>query len=314
MRVRIVSVLAAALAAGVLSGNSLLASRAESPDGARRQVTVAVTVVPKHRAGIALTSDDVLVYQNRKRRPVVGWKPMGNATPLDLAILVDDSLRSKVSLQWSDVRQFVQSLPPSARVALYYAQHGDATAVQKFTSRRSSVLKALRVPVGRPNEISSIFQSVTDLVKHWPHDGNRRAMLVVSDGIDLFYGMADSLPTLNPSLDPAIQSAQRGGVTVYAIYANTADSFGRNLFLVTNGQGSLNRLAQETGGEAFFEGLQTPVDFAPFLGQVAQRLGQQYLLTFEAASGRTGYQPLQVKTEQPNFDLLAPRQIFVPRS
>jgi len=304
-------VLAVALTA---LASSSLPARAAGPRTSPNQVTVTVTVIPKQGNRADLTAQDVLVYQNQERRPVIDWKPADSASPLDLAILMDDSLASDVGVQWNDLRQFVRVLPASTRVAILYARHGDAAKIQDFTTDHELALRAFRVPVGKANEISSVFQAVTDLVKHWPEDGNRRALVVVSDGIDLFYDATSSLPTQNPNLDRAIEAAQRAQVTAFAIYARTAGNFANSLYLVNNGQGSLDRLARETGGEAFFQGTETPIAFQPFLSQLGRDLSRQYVLTFEAAQGKGAYERLRVTTEQPHVELIAPTRVFVPNS
>lgn len=277
-------------------------------------VTVTVTAVPRHPGTTAeLKAQDVLVYENRQRRPVRDWKLATAAQPaLDLAILMDDSLASTIGLQMGDLRQFIHSLPATTRVAVAYAKHGDASIAQGFTTDRELAAKALRLPIGRGNEISSIYQSLADLVKQWPVDGNRRAVLMVSDGIDLYYGVVESQPSLNPNVKEAIGVAQRAGVTVYTIFANTAGGYSRDFDLVNNGQGSLGLLTSETGGEAFFQVLETPLAFAPYLQQFKELLDQQYLLTFEALPGASGYEGLHVTTEQPHLKLVAPARVYVP--
>ena len=278
-----------------------------------KRVSATVTVVPRHPGSASeLTPDDVMVYENGERRPVLEWKhATAGESGLDLAILMDDSLASNIGLQLSDLRQFISSLPATTRVEVAYGTHRDASVVQNFTTDHQRAAKALRLPIGRENEISSIFQSLTDLVNHWPAGDNRRAALVVSDGIDLFYGVSDSFPTLNPSFQAAIRAAQRKGVTVYTIFANTAGDYSHNLGLLSNGQSSLGLLASETGGAAYFEVLETPLDFAPYLLKFENSLGQQYLLTFEARPGKSGYEGLRVTTEQPDVKVVAPAQVYV---
>jgi len=70
-------------------------------------------------------------------------------------------------------------------------------------------------------------------------------------------------------------------------------------------------LASETGGGAFFQGLETPVAFAPYLQQFEKSLGRQYVLTFEAQPKASGYQALRVTTEQPDVKLVAPARVYV---
>jgi VWFA-related protein len=302
----------------VLAGAGASASLVEAEEAgppAGDLIRVVVTVTGLHRAAPpALTREDVLVYQDRQRRPVVDWVPaQGEKAGLDLAILVDDSLDSELGLQFPDLAAFMRSLPPTTGVAVAYAAHGSANFLQDFTSDHELAAKAMRLPVGPTTGGGSIYQSVSELLKHWPKNEDRHEVLLISDGIDLFRGITESLPTLNTDLQQAIDDAHRHGVTVYTLFASGAGQFGSNFFLVNNGQGCLARLAYETGGVAFWQGSQTPLAFSPYLQQLTKLLGQQYLLTFRAKPGKqAGYERLRVTTEQPGVELAAPDHIYVP--
>ena len=278
-----------------------------------------VTVTARSRDNApppAVKQNDVIVRQRDDRRPVVEWvSAKDRHTSLDLAILIDNSLDSSLGLQLSDISNFIRALPPSTRVAIYYSEYGSAQKVQDFTVNRDLAAKALRIPLGRSQEGSSIFQATSDLLKHLPAGTarNRRAVLLISNGIDLFRGVNDSNPGINMDLQAAIDSAQRAEVTFYTIFANGAAHVSGNSFLITNGQGCLSRLASETGGEAFFQGLQTPLSFAPYLHQLSKLLGQQYRLTFRAQLGKKKeFVPLKVTTELSGVELQAPARVFVP--
>ena len=112
---------------------------------------------------------------------------------------------------------------------------------------RDLAAKALRIPLGRSQEGSSIFQATSDLLKHLPAGTarNRRAVLLISNGINLFRGVNDSNPGIRLDLQAAIDSAQRAEVTFYTIFANGAAHVSGNSFLITNGQGCLSRIASE---------------------------------------------------------------------
>ena len=64
--------------------------------------------------------------------------------------------------------------------------------------------KALRLPMGLRGVNGSPYFSLTDLIKRWPASMARREVLMVSDGIDLYYGTGD----LN---DPYLQEAIEDG-------------------------------------------------------------------------------------------------------
>ena len=279
-------------------------------------VRVTVTAIGRHNnAAPPVSREDVLVFQDRDRREVVDWKPLRNSpapTGVDLALLVDDSLDTTLGVQLADLTEFVRSLPATVRLGIFYASNGTFRAGQDFTSDHEVAVKALRLPLSRIAAFSSIYLSLDDLLKRWPETENRREVLLISDGIDLFRGVASSSPGINPDLEQTIRQAQRSNVIVYTLYASGGSRFRRNFFLVGNGQGCLARLAYETGGESFFQGLQTPVAFKPFLEELEKMLGQQYLLTFKAQLGKkAGYERLRVTTELPGVELVAPEHVYI---
>jgi hypothetical protein len=54
-------------------------------------------------------------------------------------------------------------------------------------------------------------------------------------------------------------------------------------------------------------------DFSPFLKDATDRLGHQYLLTFLARpQKKSGLQPVKVRTELHNVDLVSADAVYVP--
>jgi hypothetical protein len=105
-------------------------------------------------------------------------------------------------------------------------------------------------------------------------------------------------------------------VVVHTIYTGGKGLAGAP-FRLDIAQGNLTRLAQETGGQPFFQGLQTPVDFSPLLRQLDTVLKNQYWLTFatprsEKKNGEM--REIQVRTEQRKVKLHHAKQVFVPNA
>lgn len=299
--------------AGLVLGTAPLAAQ-ETNTATGPLVRVTVNVVGHTTPTPTVTSQDVLVYQDEARRAVVDWVPIeaNQNAGLDLAVVVDDSIDSSIGLQLKDIAEFIRNLPAGTRVAVAYARNGTAPLTQGFTTDRELAAKALRLPTGEAAGISSPSLALIDLMKRWPDDGNRHEVLLVSSGIDLFRGVVDSAPGLNPDLDRAIRVAQREGVMVHTIFADGAGRIYRNPYLITNGQGSLLRLAYETGGEAYFQGSRTPVNYTTFLNRLSQVLDNQYLLTFRAEPmKKAGYARLKLSTEVPGVELVGPEQVYV---
>jgi hypothetical protein len=300
-----------------LAVTACVSTQAQTAGSKGPEVHVSVTVVRRNaKAPTTLTASDVLVYQNHVRRPVLSWVPaQAPNRDIDLAILVDDSTGYAFGNQIASLKRFINSLPASVHVAVAYAMHGDASILQSFTSDHALAAKALRLPLGRANEVSSIYMAVSNLVNRWPKGNAVRDVLLISDGIDLYRGIMESQPGVNADLNAAVNDALRANVTVFTLFANAAGLYRRNLFLINNGQSCLSLLALDTGGESFFQGLQTPVSFQPFLQQLTKLLNNQYILTFVAAPvSKSGLSPVRITTEQPDVQLLAPQSVYVPAS
>jgi hypothetical protein len=274
-------------------------------------VTVTVTVVGD-AAGV--TQEDVLVRQGNQRRPVVSWVPAGSEqSSLDLVILIDDSLDTGVGTNLDDLKKFIRGLPEGTRVAVAYARNGNALLTQNLSADREEAAQGLRLPLGMRDTAQSPYLALIDLLGRLPETKGRRAVLLVSDGIDLFRGVSGSSPASNTDLQRAIERAQRQNVQVYTLFASGSGRVRRNFFLVSNGQSSLSRLALETGGEAYFQGFSTPVSFQPFLEELSKTLTQQYVLTFRAAPvEKAGFQRVRITTEVPGAELMAPTRVWVP--
>src|SRR5579875_2452708 len=176
----------------------LRALQAPAMNGPTVSVVVTVTGPGSKAAGVADRAN-VLVYQNHRRRPVVSWvRATDRTAPLDLAVLVDESLGPGFNILLPDLGRFVRGLPSSARVAVVYSTYSNANFAQQFTIDHDRAARAIRLPLGAAAGNLSIYLAAADLFKHWPADsGRRRVVLLVSDGIDVYRGVADSAPGVN---------------------------------------------------------------------------------------------------------------------
>jgi hypothetical protein len=283
---------------------------AQQPSPVSIPVSVVVSVEAKHGKDVpAVTRGDVMVFQGHNRLKVTDWIPLqGSQSGLELLILIDEGSGLNVASQFGDIRNFMSAQPNSTAIAVGYMQNGSVRMTQNFTTDHAAAGKALQIPGGPGFGGNSPYLSVTDVIKHWPESANRRAIYMISDGIDpLQSGVTDSY------LDAAVAQAQRAGVQVYAIYVAGAGHFGHTLWRIDTGQRNLSEMADETGGEGYFQGLESPVAFAPFLNQFAERLNHQYKLTFlTAPEKKATYLHVRLETEVPNAELVTADKVYVP--
>ena len=275
-------------------------------------VHMVVTVEPHHGSGVPVVNrEDVMVYEGKERDAVTEWVPaQGERAGLEFFVLLDDGSDASIGPLLEDIRQFISGQPDSTKVGIAYMQNGAAKIAQDLTSDHAQAAKALRLPMGIRGANGSPYFSVSDLIKRWPESSARREVLVISDGVDPYYGSGD---IQDPYLQEAIANAQRSGIVLSAIYTPGVGHAGHSHWQTYWGQLYLAQFADETGGESYSIGFNgTPVSFAPYLDDLAHHLSHQYFLTFLAhPPKKAGLQPVKLRTEVPNVDLVSADKVWV---
>lgn len=280
-------------------------------------VPISVTVTVSGKGGKtapAIPQDEVVARQDGTPRRVISWVPAnGNGAGVDLVVLVDEKLGSNIANRWSEMRDFLRAQPASIREGIAYSDFGAARFEQELTTDHEKAAGALRIPNPTRGGNTGLYDSGRDLIANWPGSGGRKVVVLISDGQDLSDGASDTDPDRNISLQRLIDKAQQAGVVFYAIYARGGGDEPEDTRLLNNAQGSLARLARETGGASFFDGFTSPVTLQPYLQEIARQLGEQYILTFEAKTAKKAdYSPLKVVVETKNVEVHAPDRVYVP--
>jgi len=287
-------------------------ARAQNSASSGSITTVVTALGPNYTAPPAITKDDVSVYSRKTKLNITGWESAkAGRGPLQLAILIDDAVSPRaIGLQFNDLKDFIEQQPADAQVGLFYAQYGSFTTAAKFSTDHQEVASKLHLPLGRRSGASpSIYLSISDLAKKWPGnpESSRREVLVLTSGIDLLEpGVQD------PYFDSAVTNVQKYGVIVHSMYIGPL-RLGLSFFGMI-AQGNLGQITSQSGGDAFFQGVSTPVSFKPFLNQLDTLLQNQYLVSFEPPDGAKPGRllPLDVRVEQRDVKLLYPRNVLVP--
>ncbi len=300
--------LKASLAGFVLLISSGMVAQSNSPDTV--PVTVIASVEAKHGKEVpTINKEDVRPFYGHDRVPVAEWTPLqGDQSGLELFILVDDASDPSVGGQLDDLRTFMEAQPPTTAIGVAYLRDGGMDLRQNLTTDHALAAKALRIPMGLAGGGSSPYLSLTELIKRWPASKNRYEVFMVSPGIDwLQPGPTDSY------LQDTIEQAQRAGVQVYSIYTPHVGHFGHSFWRSNWAQSNLSQLADETGGEAYYQGFQAPISFAPYLDQFANRLMHQYRLTLMMkAENKPAFRHVKIETEVPNAEIVIADHIYVP--
>lgn len=276
---------------------------------------IVVTAHSQEKKGTPPTLDrsDIILFQGKQRAVVTDLTPLkADQSKTQLFIYIDDSLRaSALGTQIPALKQFVQQLPPSTEVAIGYMRNGGFALRQGFTTDHARAADTIRLPVSEPGMNGSPYFALSYLAKHWPskEQADRRVVLMLTDGVDRYY---PTFSTDNPYLQAAEKDAQKAGLLVYSIYMQNAGAYGTSTLGVTLGQSLLTQVAEATGGQAYFEGLSTPVSLTPYLHEFSRALQNQYKVTF-VAKDSSGAQSLKLRTEVPGVTLTGPRTAYIQR-
>ncbi|HEX8684951.1 MAG TPA: hypothetical protein VF654_00580 [Pyrinomonadaceae bacterium] len=273
-----------------------------------RAVTIPVTLRLPGRAPQTEVRylEDLQIFEDGERQEILAMRGAGRS-PLTLAVLIQDDLVSSMSNEIRGIAAFVRQLPPGSRVMIAYLSSGSLRVRQKFTGDLERAAKSLRIPISS-TAVSPYnpFSLTRDAVKRFESQPvGRRAVLLLSDGIDLSRGVSNSSPGTSIDLQRTVNEAQRLGVAVHSIYAPTVGS--GDLTLVNNGQGSLSRLSEETGGRAFFNGTHAPLSLDQFLREIDSLLSRQFALTYLSTHPDKGFHKVRVVAGMSEGKIIYPK-------
>jgi len=211
------------------------------------------------------------------RKDTKGSESARVEAPLNLAILVQDNLVSRVGNEMNVTRDFIRQLPAGSRVMVGYITSGTLQVLQPFTEDLEQAASKLRVP--RSSAALSPYNpyvEVIEALKHFEAEGkNHNAILLISDGLDISRGFDVTSSINSIDLERAIREAKRRNVAVYSFFAPSVGLTSQNSMAISFGQGALNRLSDETGGRAFFQG-NSFVTFDSYFKRLRRALNDQY--------------------------------------
>jgi hypothetical protein len=130
--------------------------------------------------------------------------------------------------------------------------------------------------------------------------------MMLTNGVDPYNGSVSPMNQNSVYVDNAIRDAQRAGVPVYSIYYGNAGIRGGAASF--SGQSYLARVADETGGRAYFQGMGNPVSLSPFFDQFRNAIAESFVATFPATARNNELVDLKFSTTLPSTKLQAPRQ------
>jgi hypothetical protein len=273
-------------------------------------VPTTALIQAESKNGTPLNPQSLTLQVDGHATTITGVQPVAPAGA-QVAILIDDGLRSSFSLQLKDMEKFITNLPQGTKVLIGYMQNGVVRSSGSFTADLQEVLSALRIPFSNAGISASPYFCLSDFVKHWPsNEPGARFVLMITNGVDPYNGRPSITNQDSPYVEAAQEDAQRAGVAVYSIYfSDSGFRGGQGSF---SGQSYLAQVGDATGGQLFNNGPITPVEIAPFLGMFHRAIAESYEVSFMTSASHDKHDPLKrikLKSSQPGVKIHAPDNV-----
>ncbi len=227
---------------------------------------------------------------------------MGEA-PLTIGLVIEFSnlFQQYWSYTWYQTLQaafgFIQTLKPQDYLAVV-AYDMKPEILSDFSTDRSKAQEAMqRLTIPGFSE-SNLFDAVTDTADRMSGIEGRKAIVLLSSGIDTFSKI---------TYDQCRKSLQQSGVPIYAIglmqtIRELYDAYGmmgsiqRMDFLQADNE--MRTFAKETGGQAFFPRFEG--EMPAIFGAIQQALRNQYVLTYQPTNTKHDGTFRKIKVELVN--------------
>jgi VWFA-related protein len=294
-------------ATGVASAQSNGLERTEN-GAPGKPVTIPLTIKVKGTPReVELQTVDLIVTEDGDPQTILSIRAIGTNSPLNVFVLIQDDVVSSIGPEIRSLAAFIRKLPRGSRVSVGYLRTGTLQVRQKFTTDLERSAKSLRIPlgVGSAAPYNPYVEVIEALKRFDSQPTGRRAILLISDGLDISRGASSIAIGQSLDLQRAISEAQRRGVAIYSFFAPTTISLGNNV-LLSHAQSSLQRLSDETGGRAFFQGLGIPTSFEPFIKELNSVLDRQVALTYLSTHPGKGFHRVKINSSRPDVDVNYP--------
>ncbi len=301
------------VAASLFAGMSVSAQEPTPRDKQKvRTVTIPISIYTKKELRSDQTeefvqADRLVVREDKEEQTILSIRSVTGA-PLEMAVIIQEELTGNFNLQIKDLADFIRRLPKGTRVMVGYLRGGNLQTAQKFTEDLDKAAKSLHIVSGVSTGGGAPYGGVNDALKRFEAlPAGRRAVLLVSDGVDTSQGTSPGDITQAIDLDRSIAKAQKFGVAVYSFYSPTPLTDNGNAQLTLGGQSALQRIADETGGRAFFQGNLAPISFIPFFKDLDILLGRQFALTYLSTHMKKGFHKVEVISTNPEVKIDHPK-------
>lgn len=236
---------------------------------------VVLQATVRNRAGHSVSGlgeQDFEVYQDGARQPIRLFRH--EDTPVTIGLVVDHSgsMREKLGEVTAAARTFVRA--SNAEDQMFVVNFNEDVSLglpsgTRFSNSADELGNAIwgAPALGRTALYDAVLAALQGLQKG---ERDKKALIVISDGGD---------NASKSTLDRVLRVAEESSAVIYTIGVFSEDDPDRNPRV-------LRRLAQETGGEAFFPS--KPSETAEICERIARDVREQYTIGFSSMNGKPG--------------------------
>ncbi|HZH89590.1 MAG TPA: VWA domain-containing protein [Pyrinomonadaceae bacterium] len=259
-----------------------------------REVQLPITVMDKKEQIVpGLKASDFIIFEDKQQQQIASFRDEAAGTPIYVAVLMDisSSAAAKLRFEKESAKDFLYTVVRVRKDKAAFATFDeDVNLLQDFTDKLDKLDTAVD-SVKKPGTTTALYDAVWRMCDEKMRGvTGRRVIVVITDGTDT---------SSRARLEEAIEMAQRTETIIFAI--STKSGFSSVVPGVEAGtvkdedDKRLDRLADATGGKAFFIGDRLELERA--FTRVARELRGQYIVTYRPTNKNYdgSYRRIEVK-------------------
>ena len=242
-----------------------------------REVRLPITVMDKkERPVTGLSARDFVIFEDKQPQQIESFTDERAGTPIYVAVLMDisSSAAAKLRFEKEAAKDFLYTVVRVRKDRAAFATFDEEiNLLQDFTDKLDRLDTAVD-SVKKPGTNTALYDAIYRMCDEKMRGvTGRRVLVVITDGEDT---------ASRAKLEEAIEMAQRTETIIFAI--STKAGFSSVVPGVEAGtvkdsdDKKLDRLADQTGGKAFFIG--DPLELERSFTKVANELRGQYIVTY----------------------------------